>query len=43
MIEGIPPTDWRELQDNAALILSECGFKSRTEAEIRLARGNCQG
>jgi hypothetical protein len=39
MIEGTPPHDWRKLQDNAALILLECGFESSTEVEIRLARG----
>jgi restriction system protein len=39
MIERAPPTDWRNLQDNTAKILSECGFESHTDVEIRRARG----
>lgn len=39
MIESALPSDWRELQDKAAQILSECGFESCTERKIQLARG----
>jgi hypothetical protein len=39
VIEGTPPVDWRNLQNNTAQILSECGFESQTDVEIHLARG----
>jgi hypothetical protein len=40
MIERAPPADWRKLQDTTAKILSECGFESHTDVEIRRARGS---
>jgi restriction system protein len=40
MIERAPPTDWRNLQDTTAHVLSECGFESHTDVEIGRARGS---
>jgi restriction system protein len=39
MIEGASPSNWQELQDITAKILSECGLKAQIEVEICLARG----
>lgn len=34
-----PPKNWKDLQNQAALILSECGFKAEVEKTINLVRG----
>jgi hypothetical protein len=39
VIEGIPPVDWRALQNSATQILSESGFEARSDVDIPLARG----
>jgi len=39
MIESAPPAGWRELQNNTARILMECGLEAHSDVEIRLARG----
>lgn len=39
MIEGQPPRRWRDLQENAALVLHECGMTVETEQAVSTARG----
>ena len=39
MINPALPTDWRDLQKQAALILSECGLKADVDKRIRTVRG----
>jgi restriction system protein len=40
MIENIPPSDWRDLQERVALILRESGFTVEIERVLPLARGS---
>jgi len=35
------PDDWRDLQNQVATILNDCGIASEIEKEISLARGKC--
>src|SRR5437867_12838451 len=39
LINRLPPTDWRDLQRQVSLILTECGLKSETDKKIKTVRG----
>jgi len=42
MITSATPTDWRDLQDQVAGILSECGFTVEVEKTVLTARGEVE-
>lgn len=42
MISSSAPSDWRELQREAGLILSQCGFTVEVEKKLRTVRGNVE-
>ena len=42
MITSVRPVDWRDLQNQVARILSECGFKAEVEKKVVTARGEVE-
>lgn len=42
MITSVIPTDWRDLQNQVAKILIECGFSVEVEKKISTARGDVE-
>jgi restriction system protein len=39
MIEGLAPSSWRDLQEDAARILRECGMEAQTDQAVKTVRG----
>lgn len=42
MITEHRPIDWRDLQDQVALILRECEFEVEVEKRVKTARGRAE-
>src|SRR5437868_1284602 len=41
-INAAPPTSWKDLQTQTALILSECGLAAEIEKTIKIVRGTVE-